>query len=113
MNYNELFSKEELEQINKEIENLWKAPDWSIFNQTSHIKIYDSEKYELIEKKGYRIKEIKAKLGNLQNSILLSKRDIEKYEELLLKEKQEVARERELVIKLEQELQELESKKKE
>jgi len=121
MNYSELFSKEELEQINKEIENLWKAPDWSVFSLIEKSldgkilsgKIYDPEKYDLVEKKDYKIKKLKdsieASKRQKDNNFALLKQVNLKTEEYY----KNIEQCNNDIRKLEQELQELESKKKE
>jgi hypothetical protein len=101
--------------------NFWAAPDWSIFSLIEQDingrilsgQIYDSEKYDLVEKKDYKIKKLKdsieaSKRQKDNNFALIGQADIkvsEYFSNIRQCDKD--------IKRLEQELQELESKKKE
>ena len=64
-------------------------------------KIYDPERYELVEKKDYKVKQLKARIEYKKELIEKHKEQLRFYEELLVTNK-------EALKKLEKELKELE-----
>jgi len=95
------------------INSLFAAPDWSIFGQMDevlekalYLKMYDPEKYDLVEKKDYRIKQLK---NSIESTEIFMAQLEEKYKEY----QKNITQCEKDIRQLKQELQELESKKKE
>jgi hypothetical protein len=92
--------------------SIWDAPDWSIFSNPDWVStffqgdFYDPEKYDLVEKKDYKIKILKNSIESTE--IFLSQLE-EKYKEY----QKNITQCEKDIKQLKQELQELESKKKE
>jgi hypothetical protein len=103
---------------------IWTAPDWSVFNTEDFkypewltnyfdINVYDPEKYDLVEKKDYKIKKLKEDIETTKKFIGDTNASYNYYADKIteyLTKKDKLTKE---LKQLEQELQELESKKKE
>jgi peptidoglycan hydrolase CwlO-like protein len=82
-----------------------------VYKYTSE-KTYDSEKYDLVEKKDYKIKKLKENLENFKTQLEQNKNTITKNRESVFIAEDNIKICNNRIKELEQELEELESKKK-